>query len=269
MSESTEQQLRRELEDLRQQLRAQKDGHGQSGPPVHRWRPSGITISVLLLGFALLMAGAFFAGYVPLQKRAGTVRAEAEEQKNELPHMQVMRVGREASESSIRLPGTIQAVTEAPILARTDGYLKSRLVDIGDRVKAGQVLAEIDAPELEHQTHQAESAVPQAEAAVEQAQANLTQGQSNLELARVTAERYKTLTAQGVVSKQDNDQFQAQQVSQAANVQALEKAVAAQRSSLAGSKSNVARLIELQGYRVVKAPFDGVITSATLTSERW
>jgi multidrug efflux pump subunit AcrA (membrane-fusion protein) len=65
----------------------------------------------------------------------------------------------------------MQALTEAPILARADGYLKRRLADMGDRVQAGQVLAEIDAPELDQQIHQAEAAIEQAQAAAEQAEA--------------------------------------------------------------------------------------------------
>ena len=99
---------------------------------------------------------------------------------------------------------------------------------------------------------------------MEQSQANLTQGKTNLELARVTADRYKTLTAQGVVSKQDNDQYQAQFTSQTANLQALEKAVSAQRSNLAATnanlaaaKANLGRLQEMHGYLSVKAPFRG------------
>ena len=174
--------------------------------------------------------------------------------------MEVMRVGRVLDQSELKLPGTMQAVTEAPILARADGYLKSRLVDIGDRVQAGQPLAEIEAPELDQQIRQAKAAVEQAQAALEQAQANLEQGKANRELARVTAERWKTLAAQGVVSQQENDQYQAQLAAQNANVQALEKAISAQRSNVAAAKANLARLQEVQGYRIVKAPFDGVIT---------
>ena len=81
-----------------------------------------------------------------------------------------------------------------------------------------------------------------------------------MELARVTAERWSNLVARGVVSRQENDQYQAQYQAQVASVQALEKAIAAQRSNIAAAEANVARLDEMQGYRVVKAPFDGVIT---------
>jgi RND family efflux transporter MFP subunit len=257
-SSETEQQLRQQVDDLKRQLREQHEG--QSGPPVKPWKPSAITIMALLLGLVVLLAGAFVAGYIPLQKREALVRTEAGEHGKDLQHMEVMKVGRSSLQSELKLPGTLQAVTEAPILARADGYLKSRYVDLGDKVRAGQPLAEIDAPELDQQVRQAEAAVAQAQASLEQAQASLEQGISIRDLARVTAERWKTLAAEGVVSQQENDQSQAQLTSQNANVQALEKAISAQRSNVAAAQANLARLQEVQGYRVVKAPFDGVIT---------
>ena len=100
----------------------------------------------------------------------------------------------------------------------------------------------------------------QAQAALDQALANEQQGKANLELARVTAQRWGNLVAAGVVSKQDNDQYQAQYQSQIAGVNALEKAILAQRANIAAAEANVARLNEMQAYRVVKAPFAGVIT---------
>jgi RND family efflux transporter MFP subunit len=229
-------------------------------PLANVWRPSGITISAILLGLALIFVGAFVTGYVPLQKREATVRAEADERERSLPRVAVMRVHRGADQNELNLPGTMQAVTEAPILARTDGYLKGRLVDIGDHVKQGQTLAEIDAPELDQQIRQAEAAVEQAQAALEQAEANLEQGKANRDLAKISADRWSTLAGRGLVPRQDSDQYQAQLAAQTANVQALEKAVSAQRSNITAAKANLARLQEIQSYRFVKAPFDGVIT---------
>jgi len=231
-----------------------------AGPPEIRWQPTRTTIAALLLGVLALFAIAFLAGYLPLQQREATLRAEADAQERGLPRLAVIRVGRGKDRNEIRLPGTMQALTEAPILARTDGYLKRRLVDIGDRVRSGQIVAEIDAPELDQQIHQAEASVGQAEAATDQAQANLEQGKANRELARITAERTKMLTARGISPLQEGDQSQAQLSAQDANVRALEKAILAQRSNLVAGKANLARLQELQGYRLVKAPFDGVIT---------
>jgi len=231
-----------------------------TGLPEIQWRPSRLTITALILAALVFLVLAFLAGYLPLQQREATLRAEANAQERGLPRLVVMRVERGPAENEIKLPGTMQALAEAPILARTDGYLKRRLVDIGDRVHAGQVLAEIDAPEVDQQIHQAEAATEQADAAAQQAQANLEQGRANRELARVTAERTKRLTERGISPQQEGDQTRAQLAAQDANVQALEKAILAQRSNLAAAKANLARLQELQGYRLVKAPFDGVIT---------
>jgi multidrug efflux pump subunit AcrA (membrane-fusion protein) len=274
--QTTEEKLSQEVEDLKRQLHEQRglvrgSSHAALAKP---WRPSSITIWSIFLGTAVLIVVAFFAGYLPLQKRTALILGEAQDNQQALPRIDVIEVGRSSGQSVLKLPGNIQAVTEAPILARADGYIEHRMVDIGDRVKAGQTLAEIDAPELDQQVlqakaslQQAQAAVQQAQAALEQALANDEQGKSNLELARVTAQRWSRLTEQGIVSRQDNDQYQAQYQSQTAGVQALEKAIAAQRSNVAAAKANVAsaeanvaRLDDMQRYRVVKAPFDGVIT---------
>ena len=234
--------------------------HEHNNPPANVWHPSRKTISALLFGVLVLLAVAFLAGYLPLQRRDAALRAESDAQQKSLPRMPVMKVGRATDQSALKLPGTLQALTEAPILARADGYLKRRLADIGDRVQAGQVLAEIDAPELDQQIRQADAATEQAQASMEQAQASLAQGKANRELARITAERVKNLVDKGITPKQDGDQAAAQLAAQDANVQALEKAISAQRSNLAAVRANRARLEEVQGYRSVKAPFDGVVT---------
>jgi RND family efflux transporter MFP subunit len=169
-------------------------------------------------------------------------------------------VKRADAKTSLVLPGNIQAVTEAPILARASGYIKRRYADIGDRVKEGQVLAEIDAPELNQQIRQAKATVDQANSAIEQAEAALQQGRSNENLARVTAQRWENLSKKGVVSRQENDTYQAQWAAQQANVNALEKAVAAARNNTAAVEANVARLNDLLAYQTVRAPFAGVIT---------
>jgi RND family efflux transporter MFP subunit len=246
------------VEDLKRQLREQKGvaHHGLAKP----WHPSGLTIWSLFLGVIVLLVAAFFAGYIPLQKRNALIATEAQEQETALPRVEVIEVGRSSGSSDLELPGNIQAVTEAPILARADGYVRSRMVDIGDHVQAGQPVAEIEAPEVDQQLRQVKANLQQAQAALEQALANSEQGKSNLELARITAQRWSNLFAQGVVSRQETDQYQAQYQSQLAGVQALERAIAAQRGNVAAAEANLARLDDMQAYRVVKAPFAGVIT---------
>jgi len=258
VQESTEEKLRKEVEDLKRQLREQ---HGSAHPALAKpWHPSAITIWALFLGAIVLIVVAFFAGYIPLQKRNAVIGSQAQEQEQALPRVEVIEVGRSSGMSELQLPGSIEAVTEAPILARADGYIKRRLVDIGDRVQAGQPVAEIEAPELDQQVIQAKANLQQVQASLDQALANEQQGKANLELARVTAQRWSSLVAAGVVSKQDNDQYQAQYQSQIAGVQSLEKAIAVQRANIAAAEANLARLDQMQAYRVVKAPFAGVVT---------
>ena len=166
-----------------------------------------------------------------------------------------------AVRDEVVLPGNIQAFTDAPIYARASGYVKRWYSDLGAHVQAGQVLAEIEAPEMDQQVLQAKANLQQARSALDQALANYERGKADLELARVTAQRWKDLAAQGVVSRQDNDQSQAQYQIQTANLQALEKAIAASRSNVTSLEANLAQLQDWQAYKTVKAPFDGVITA--------
>jgi len=261
LAETTEESLRKEIEDLKRQLREQKNpGSSHAGLAPKPWHPSSVTLWSISLGVLVLIVIGFLAGYIPLQKRQTLIRNQALEQEQALPRMEVIEVGVSARKSELELPGNIQAITEAPILARANGYIKQRMVDIGDRVSAGQPMAEIAAPEVDQQVSQAKASLEQARAALEQSLANYEQGKSNLELARVTAERWNTLAGEGIVPKQENDQYQAQYQAQTAGVQALERAVAAQRSNVAAAEANLAALDEVQSYRVVKAPFDGLVT---------
>src|SRR5579863_1051671 len=247
-------QLRQEVEDLKRQLQS----HQGKGGSV--WHPSRAVIVGIFLGVTVLVVAAFFAGYIPLRARDTLIRSEASAQATALPRVDVIQVGRASTMSELDLPGNIEAITEAPILARADGYLERRMVDIGDRVVAGQPVAEIAAPELDEQVRQLKAALQQAREGLEQALANLEQGKANSELARITAERWAQVVARGAVSRQENDQYQAQYQAQVAGVQSLEKAVAAQRSNVAQAEANVAHIDEVQGYRLVKAPFAGVVT---------
>jgi len=253
---NTEAKLRAEIEDLKRKLAAADSGHAraaQQGPS------SGTLLTLALLLIALVVAG-YFLGYMPRQHREQVLAAESRAEEQSLPVVNVERVTRSADRSSLVLPGNIQAITEAPVLARSSGYIRKRYVDIGDRVTAGQVLAEIEAPELTQQIKQAQAAIDQANSTVQQAQAALLQGRANENLAKVTADRWNNLLTKGVVSRQDRDTYQAQYEAQQANVQALEKAIAAARSNAAAAEANLARLNELLGYQTVRAPFAGVIT---------
>ena len=259
--ESTEQLLRAEIAELRRQLEEQKALSHPSPPhPPAAPRPSRTALWALALLVAVLTAGGFLAGYIPHQRRESVLLAEAEATSQSLPSVNVANVERSSAQVELVLPGNMQAITETPVLARASGYVKRRLADIGDRVDAGQLLAEIESPELDQQVRQAGAALEQARSAQEQTLANLRQGRTNEQLAQVTAQRWSNLAAKGVVSRQENDTYQARRDAEAASVQALEKAVAAARSNVAAAEANLARLNDLQSYRNVRAPFAGVIT---------
>ncbi|HVA95092.1 MAG TPA: efflux RND transporter periplasmic adaptor subunit [Candidatus Dormibacteraeota bacterium] len=133
----------------------------------------------------------------------------------------------------IVLPGDMQAFTDTPIYARTNGYLKKWYVDIGAHVKTGELLATINSPEVDQQ--------------LQQARADLATAEANLSLAAITATRYKDLLKSDSVSQQDADNA-------AGNY-------SARKATVASAQSNVKRLQELQSFEKIYAPFDGVITA--------
>jgi RND family efflux transporter MFP subunit len=254
-----EEELRAEIERLTRKLE-EKNSQGGHSPLQHPKRPSGGKIAMLLLLAAAIFLAAFFVGYIPHHRRELQITAEASVQNESLPDVTVVTARNGSAMGELVLPGNIQAVTEAPILARAEGYVVHRYVDIGDRVMPGQLLADIEAPDLDQQVKQSQAAVEQAQADLERANAGLEQGKANASIAKVTATRWDNLVKKGAVSKQENDQYQAQYEAQSANVKALERAVDAAKGNITAMQANVGRLTEMQGYLKVRAPFAGVVT---------
>lgn len=254
-TQATEARLRAEIESLKQRLAAQAIPHGHQ-----KSRPSSAVLILIALLVIVSLVGAFFAGFLPHEKRQTELVARAKTDQETAPIVNVTPVERSTGKSELVLPGNIQAVTEAPVLSRASGYVKRRLVDIGDRVKEGQLLAEIDAAELDSQVKQAKASVDQTSASLEQANANLVQARTNQSLYKTTADRYANLVKRGAVSKQEFDTTQAQFEAQSAAVQAMEKAINVAKSNIAVAEANLARLTEMQSYLKVRAPFAGVIT---------
>lgn len=137
------------------------------------------------------------------------------------------------SANELVLPGDVQAYTDAPIYARTSGYLKRWYADIGKQVKAGQVLADIETPEVDAQYRQAKADVATADA--------------NFRLAQTTARRYQDLRKTGLVAAQDVDNAQGD--------------ADAKTAQLESARQNLQRLEQLEGFNRVTAPFDGVVTA--------
>jgi RND family efflux transporter MFP subunit len=256
---ATEEELRAEIERLKRQLEQNKPEDAHSALE-HPKQPSGRRIALLLLLAAAIFLAAFFGGYIPHHRRDMQITAEASAANESLPEVTVVAAKKGSTIGDLVLPGNIQAVTEAPILARASGYVLRRYVDIGDRVTAGQLLAEVEAPELDQQVHQAQAALEQSQSDLERSVAALEQGKANESIAKVTASRWDNLVKRGAVSKQENDQYQAQFQAQSANVKALERAVDAAQGNIAAMRASLAGLTDMQGYLKVKAPFAGVVT---------
>jgi multidrug efflux pump subunit AcrA (membrane-fusion protein) len=196
-----------------------------------------------------LVAGLLIFRYVwqPRQKEDREVAQETKDRIHAKPVAIVDKIVAAPFSHELSIPGTTLAYNEASIYARASGYLSRRLVDIGDHVAKGQLLAVVDAPDLDQQTAQARSVLAQSEAA-------LAQMQAQEHLAQLQWDRYKVLVEKGVFSKQDGDNQQATLQVAVANVNAA-------KSTVEANRDNLQRQIVLQQYERVTAPFSGVITA--------
>ena len=203
-----------------------------------------------LIGFAILFVIVVLTGALPRFFRDKDTKDRAKNEKTAKPVVETATVQTSVSGSGasagLVVPGTMIPLTQAFVYARANGYLKRRFVDIGDHVKRDQLLAIIDAPDLDAQVIQAREQVAQAEQQLEQQK-------SQLALNTVTVQRYRVLVAKGVFSRQDGDTQEANYHSQLANVAAAQRNVEAY-------KANLAHQLALQSYEYVRAPFTGVVT---------
>lgn len=209
----------------------------------------------------IVLGAALGLGYWPRALLTRQLASSAQANQNSLPSATVIPVRQAPGEVEISLPGNIQAITETPIFARADGYIMRRLADIGDRVEAGQLLAEIDSPELDQQVREAQAALKRSQSALQQAEAALVQSRANMNLAEVTAKRWQTLVHEGILSKQEGDEKLAVLEARTADVAAAEANVQAARETISASEASLHRLLELQSFRQVRAPFAGVVTA--------
>src|SRR6202795_1950816 len=206
-------------------------------------------------------AAVYFLGYLPRERTTKQLDAAAAARRITPPLVNAATVKRATPSIDLLLPGNITPITEAYIFARAAGYLKRRYVDIGDRVRAGQKLADIEAPDLDQQVSQAKAALAQSQGQLGQAQALLEQLTATRDLAVITWQRYKILTADGAVSRQDGDNQSTSAKTSEANVVAQQKTVRATEEFVRASQATLDRLLALQGYEQITAPFDGVITA--------
>ena len=195
----------------------------------------------------LILIGVMFL--IPKLRHRDTLEAEAKVAAGP-PTVLTTQLKPGESGGHIELPATVQAFDQTPIYARTSGYLRARYVDIGDRVRKGQLLAVIDDP-------QTAQALMQAKAAVAQSKAQLAQAQANAVLSKVTNERWQSLQKEGVVAQQDADTKLAQAGADSATVEAA-------KANIAAGEANVRSLTEQASFARVVAPFDGIILSRSV-----
>lgn len=196
--------------------------------PSARRSPLSAFVAVAIGAAAL---GAFYVWDV--MPRLDAKKAMAQTAKDTRPSVVVVAAQRGKANTELMLPGTLLPIQETPIYARTNGYVKRWHADLGSKVSMGELLAEIDTPELDRE--------------LKQAAAKVAQAQANMKIAKSTADRWQSLLAQGAVSRQAVD----------------EKASVyeAQRADLAAEHANVSRLRELKSFQRVTAPFSGIITA--------
>jgi RND family efflux transporter MFP subunit len=226
-----------------------------------RTKPGRRPVVLFFAVLAIVVAAAIAAGLMPRLARQKGLLAAAQEVADRKPVVIATAARLASSKDAIDLPGDLVAMIETPILARADGYLKSRLVDLGYRVAAGQPMAEIETPELDQQISQARASLSQAQAGIKELQADISLAQANLDLARVTWTRWQKLVDQGVISKQDADARRADLAVKEAQAQKAEAALATAQENIHVVQANLRRLEELKSFARVTAPFDGVVTA--------
>jgi len=216
---------------------------------------------VVLIVVSLVFLGLFLVGILPRLSRAKTLDAASANVKEGPVEVTVISVKNAPSETDITLPGNIQGLTEAVLYARADGYISKRYADIGQRVTAGQLLVDIESPEIQQQVMQGRAALEQAQSNFNLAQATLQQNKANFSLAEETDKRTSTLVSRGVLSKQEGDQSRSTLLARQADVQAGEAALRTADHAIRAARANLKRLEDLLAYTHVRAPFSGVITA--------
>ncbi|HEY4244656.1 MAG TPA: efflux RND transporter periplasmic adaptor subunit [Kofleriaceae bacterium] len=204
-----------------------------------------------VLFFVVITVAALFAiGYWKYHRAQSAVPKPVERTGANTPKVQTTHAKALSSDRALVLPGLVRALEQTAIYPRATGYIRKWNVDIGDKVTAGQVLAEIDTPDLDAQISQARAQVAQAEATVKQLEATR-------DFSKTNAARYQTLADQKLVAEQTVQQIAAGAQSDAANVTAAQANVTA-------AQANLRHLTDLQGFARVTAPFAGTITARNI-----
>ncbi|MBR8837000.1 MAG: efflux RND transporter periplasmic adaptor subunit [Stigonema ocellatum SAG 48.90 = DSM 106950] len=247
-------------------LKRNEQGHNGRGPIVAIALGTGFFVTLLAIGI------------LPRLSQQQELKAAAKEQ-SIVPSVNVITPQR-GKASDLVLSGSVVSLNQTSIYARSNGYLRRWLVDIGDRVKQGQLLAEIESPDVDQEVLQARAQLAQAQANLIQSRAALAKGRSDLKQTRAnllialqTWQRWKILVQQGAVTQQDADTKYATYQANLANVEAAQNTVNSNEANVNAAQAlvnsniaNLQRYTVLQSYEKVTAPFTGIITARNVNA---
>jgi RND family efflux transporter MFP subunit len=216
-------------------------------PPPAQVSRGGATVAIV--AGALVLGAAFAFGYLPRRHAQAELDEAAQGVSAAAMRVSVVAPKIGSSDRAVLLPGSVQPLEETVLYARASGFVRRWLVDMGDKVTNGQLLAEIETPELDQE-------LEQARAQLAQAQPTLLRSKASRELSNANLQRYQQLTPVGVASQADLDQRQAQAQVDDANVSVAQ-------ATIASEEANIRRLVQLKAFARVTAPFAGTIT------QRW
>lgn len=210
---------------------------------------AGRVTAFLVLGL-LAIGAVFLFGYLPRRQQSAALARDAKQAGTSTLNVEVVQPKRVESDKPISLPASLQPLAETVIYPRANGYVQSFAVDIGGQVKEGQLLAQIETPELDSQ-------LDQARAALQKAQASFGQAQAQRNYAKTSLTRFQRLQPSGVTSQQELDQ-------RAAESQVSEANVVAANANIEVARADVRRLTQLKAFAKITAPFAGTIVQRTV-----
>jgi RND family efflux transporter MFP subunit len=218
------------------------------------------TMKIIIVG-AVIAVGILTVGYIPRSMHAKEAEETAQRRKSAVPDVATYIVRPGNARALLALPGNIEPITEAVIYARSDGYVDKRLVDIGDRVRTGQLLAVISSAETDQELAAMKEALAQSQSDYEKEKADTDEAKANLFIADVTNKRWQDLVARNVVSQEEADQTQSTYLARKADMAASQAKERAAEDAIHVNEARVHRLRELVSYERVIAPFPGIITA--------
>lgn len=210
---------------------------------------AGRVTGLIALGL-LVLIGAFLFGYLPRREQSAALARDAKQVGTSAPNVEVVTPKRIESSKPISLPASLQPMADTVLYPRANGYVQRFAVDIGEQVKEGQLLAQIETPEIDSQLDQARAALQKAEAALGQAEAQR-------DYANTSLARFQRLQPSGVTSQQELDQ-------RAAEARVSETNVVAAAANIEVARADVRRLTQLKAFARVTAPFEGTIIQRTV-----